>query len=171
VLSVAWDLLDSPIGPLIAVVDRGGRLVRVWFGDGWSGLGLEAAARDAGRCAQATGQLGEYFARRRRTFDLPIAPAGSDFQQAVWREVLRIPYGETRSYGEIAARVGGAAVARAVGLANGANPIPIVIPCHRVVGADGSLVGYGGGLPAKAALLRLEGAPLASLDQLSLDLG
>ena len=170
-MSVGWDLLDSPIGPLIAVVDRGGRLVRVWFGDGWSGLGLEAAARDAGRCARATGQLGEYFARRRRTFDLPIAPAGSDFQQAVWREVLRIPYGETRSYGEIAARVGGAAVARAVGLANGANPIPIVIPCHRVVGADGSLVGYGGGLPAKAALLRLEGAPLASLDQLSLDLG
>ena len=170
-VSVGWDLLDSPIGPLITVVDEGGRLVRVWFGDGWSRLGLEAAARNAGHCARATGQLGEYFARRRRTFDLPIAPAGSDFQQAVWREVLRIPYGETRSYGEIAARVGGAAVARAVGLANAANPIPIVIPCHRVVGADGSLVGYGGGLPAKAALLRLEGAPLASLDQLSLDLG
>jgi O-6-methylguanine DNA methyltransferase len=89
----------------------------------------------------------------------------------VWREVASIPYGETRSYGDVAARLGGSAVARAVGLANAANPIPIVIPCHRVVGADGALVGYGGGLAVKAALLRLEGARLAALDQLPLDLG
>jgi methylated-DNA-[protein]-cysteine S-methyltransferase len=170
-VSPAWDLVDSPIGPLITVVDGGGRLVRVWFGDGWSALGLTEGERAPAQCAQATGQLAEYFARRRRVFDLPIAPAGSDFQRRVWREVAAIPYGATRSYGEIAARVGGAAVARAVGLANGANPIPIVIPCHRVVGSDGSLVGYGGGLAAKAALLRLEGAALASLGQLPLDLG
>ena len=169
-LNAAWDLVETPVGPLLTVVDGEGGLVRVWFGDEWAGLGISPAERDAGRCAEVARQLREYFTRQRREFDLRVAPAGSPFQQEVWRQVAAIPYGETRSYGEIAARVGGAAVARAVGLANGANPIPIVIPCHRVVGADGSLVGYGGGLAVKAALLRLEGARLATLSQTSLDL-
>jgi methylated-DNA-[protein]-cysteine S-methyltransferase len=171
VLNAAWDLLETPVGPLLTVVDGDGRLVKLWFGDDLAALGLAAAERDAGRCADVTCQLREYFTRQRREFDLRVAPAGSSFQQRVWRQVAAIPYGETRSYGEIAAQVGGAAVARAVGIASGANPIPIVIPCHRVVGVDGSLVGYGGGLAVKAALLRLEGAPLASLGQLRLDLG
>ena len=170
-LNAAWDLVESPVGPLMTVVDGEGRLVRVWFGNDRAGLGMRAAERNAARCTEVARQLREYFARQRTEFDLRVAPAGSPFQQQVWRQVAGIPYGETRSYGEIAARVGGAAVARAVGLANGANPVPIVIPCHRVVGADGSLVGYGGGLAVKAALLRLEGARLASLGQLPLDLG
>jgi methylated-DNA-[protein]-cysteine S-methyltransferase len=171
VLTEAWDNVDAPIGPLTVVVDSGGRLVRVWFGSNWRALGRRAADRDPDRCAAVSGQLIEYFGGQRRRFELAIAPAGSDFQLQVWREVASIPYGETRSYGDVAARLGGAAVARAVGLANAANPIPIVIPCHRVVGADGALVGYGGGLAVKAALLRLEGARLAALDQLPLDLG
>jgi methylated-DNA-[protein]-cysteine S-methyltransferase len=165
VLNPAWDLVESPVGPLMTVVDGEGRLVRVWFGNDWAGLGMPAPERDAARCAEVARQLREYFGRQRREFDLRVAPAGSPFQQQVWRQVAAIPYGE------IAARGGGAAVARAVGRANGANPIPIVIPCHRVVGADGSLVGYGGGLAVKSALLRLEGARLAPLGQLPLNLG
>ncbi len=162
----AWDIVATPVGPLTVVVDGDGRLVQVRFGESRG-----AAGRDPGRCAEVSGQLLEYFGRQRRRFELQLAPDGSDFQQRVWREVAAIPYGETRSYGEVAGRLGGGAVARAVGLANATNPIPIVIPCHRVVGADGALVGYGGGLAVKAALLRLEGATLASLGQLTLDLG
>jgi len=101
-------------------------------------------------------QLRAYFAGRLRAFDLPLEPLGTDFQQRVWHELLDIPYGETRSYGEIARRIGAPAAVRAVGAANGANPLPIVVPCHRVIGAGGKLVGYGGGLPLKRRLLALE---------------
>jgi methylated-DNA-[protein]-cysteine S-methyltransferase len=109
----------------------------------------------------ALAQLREYFAGKRRCFDVPVDPAGSDFQQRVWRLVADIPYGETVSYGRLAAELGGPELARAVGAAVGANPIPIVSPCHRVIGADGSLTGYGGGLQMKIWLLRHEGALLA----------
>ena len=102
------------------------------------------------------GQLEEYFAGRRRQFDLPLAPAGTPFQQRVWRALLDVPYGETISYGELASRIGQPTASRAVGLANGSNPLPIVIPCHRVIGASGKLTGYGGGLPIKQQLLALE---------------
>lgn len=103
--------------------------------------------------------LDEYFGGQRRSFDdLVLAPEGTRFQLRVWRELLKIPYGETRSYGQLARRIGKPAASRAVGLANGSNPIGIVIPCHRVIGADGSLTGYGGGLPMKEWLLRHEGA-------------
>ncbi|MGH9543450.1 MAG: methylated-DNA--[protein]-cysteine S-methyltransferase [Terriglobales bacterium] len=112
--------------------------------------------------ADAIRQLGEYFARRRRAFDLPLAPEGTEFQRRVWECLRAIPYGETISYGELARRVGRPAAARAVGAANGANPIPIVIPCHRVIGASGALIGFGGGLSVKSALLALE-APQLSL--------
>lgn len=105
-------------------------------------------------------QLREYFAGRRRQFDLPLAPTGTEFQLRVWQELRRIPYGETISYGELARRVGNPRASRAVGLANGANPIAIIVPCHRVVGADGRLTGFGGGLRRKATLLELE-SPLA----------
>jgi methylated-DNA-[protein]-cysteine S-methyltransferase len=106
-------------------------------------------------------ELHEYFAGKRRRFDVPIDPAGTEFQERVWQAVGAIPFGETASYGEIAAQLGGVHLARAVGAAVGANPIPIIIPCHRVLGSDGSLTGYGGGLRMKVWLLHHEGVLLA----------
>ena len=106
--------------------------------------------------AAARRQLTEYFAGKRRDFDLPLAAGGTPFQQRVWDALRRIPYGETISYGELARRIGKPTASRAVGAANGRNPIAIVVPCHRVIGADGTLIGYGGGLPVKEALLALE---------------
>lgn len=103
-------------------------------------------------------QLREYFAGARRDFDLPLRPTGTPFQLSVWAELRRIPFGTTISYAELARRIGNPRAVRAVGLANGANPLAIVIPCHRVIGADGRLVGYGGGLGIKEQLLALEGA-------------
>jgi methylated-DNA-[protein]-cysteine S-methyltransferase len=105
---------------------------------------------------EAARQLRAYFAGRLREFDLPLDPEGTEFQKLVWRQVRSIPYGETRSYGEIAVAVGSPRASRAVGAANGANPLPIVVPCHRVIGASGRLVGYGGGLDLKRRLLGLE---------------
>ena len=102
------------------------------------------------------GQLEEYFTGARKTFDLPLAPGGTPFQQAVWQALTAIPWGETRSYGQIAREIGRPGAARAVGMANHRNPLPILIPCHRVIGAGGRLVGYAGGLELKQALLRLE---------------
>jgi methylated-DNA-[protein]-cysteine S-methyltransferase len=107
-------------------------------------------------------QLREYFAGTRRHFELALAPRGTPFQLAVWQVLRAIPYGQTMSYGEIARGLGRPEAARAVGLANGANPLPIIVPCHRVIGADGSLTGFGGGLPIKRALLQLEGAACVS---------
>ena len=103
-------------------------------------------------------QLDEYFAGARRDFDLPLAPQGTAFQKDVWQTLATIPYGETISYAQLAQRVGKPTAMRAVGAANGRNPLPIVLPCHRVIGADGSLTGFGGGLPTKQFLLELEGA-------------
>lgn len=111
---------------------------------------LPAALADAKR------QLEEYFAGERRDFDLPIDPHGTAFQRRVWAELRRIPFGETISYGELAARIGKPTASRAVGAANGRNPLPVVVPCHRVISHDGKLGGYGGGLPTKQALLDLE---------------
>ena len=101
-------------------------------------------------------QLEEYFAGKRKTFDLPLVPKGTEFQQKVWKALQEIPYGETRTYGEIAAAIGNPKAARAVGMANNKNPIGIIIPCHRVVGANGKLVGYAGGMEKKEFLLELE---------------
>jgi methylated-DNA-[protein]-cysteine S-methyltransferase len=106
----------------------------------------------------AAAQLEEYFALRRRGFDLPLRPHGTPFQLSVWDELRRIPYGETRSYLDLAQALGKPGAVRAVGAANGANPIGILIPCHRVIGSDGSLTGFGGGLPLKRRLLELEGS-------------
>jgi methylated-DNA-[protein]-cysteine S-methyltransferase len=105
---------------------------------------------------EAVTQLGEYFAGQRTSFDLPMRPEGSAFELAVWEQLTRIPYGETRSYGYVAKAVGEPGGAQAVGAANGRNPLAVVVPCHRVIGADGSLVGFGGGLPRKRFLLDLE---------------
>jgi methylated-DNA-[protein]-cysteine S-methyltransferase len=111
---------------------------------------------DRGALREAVRQLSAYFAGKLRDFTLDVAPEGTEFQRSVWRELQRIPYGETISYAQLARRIGNPNAVRAVGLANGSNPISIVIPCHRVIGSNGSLVGYGGGLPIKQALLALE---------------
>ena len=113
--------------------------------------------------AEAERQLRAYFAGQLRRFDLPLDMRGTDFQIRVWRELENIPYGETRSYSQVAAAIGAPQAVRAVGAANGANPIPIIVPCHRVIGSSGKLVGYGGGLPLKKRLLALEGALALSL--------
>lgn len=117
-----------------------------------------------GTVAEAARQLREYFAGEREQFELPLAPEGTEFQRAVWRRLQEIPYGETVSYGEVAKCIGNPKASRAVGAANGQNPIPIVIPCHRVVGANGKLTGFGGGLPVKEALLALEARQLGAFD-------
>ncbi len=150
--------IDTPVGPLTAVVDESGALTHLLFAHQVPPAG---AVWDAQRCAPVAAQMREYFAGERTEFDLPLAPAGSAFQQQVWRELRTVGFGETAGYGEMAVRLGRAGSARAVGRANATNPIPIVIPCHRVVGADGSLTGYAGGLRAKRLLLELESSPSA----------
>lgn len=147
--------VESPVGPLVLCSD----------GRALTGLHLPPAAagrdwrRDDGAepFAEARRQLAEYFAGKRRTFTVPLAPEGTEFQRRVWDALLEIPYGETRSYGDIARRVASPRGFRAVGLANGRNPIAIIVPCHRVIASDGTLGGYGGGLERKRLLLRIEG--------------
>ena len=118
----------------------------------------EVRLRDAKPFADATAQLREYFAGTRRKFDLPLAPRGTPFQLKVWRELRKIPYGRTITYAALAHRAGNDQACRAVGAANGRNPLPIIVPCHRVIGSDGSLTGFRGGIEAKHKLLKLEGA-------------
>jgi methylated-DNA-[protein]-cysteine S-methyltransferase len=154
-----WYEIDSPVGALLLAGDSRG-LTRLHFQAGPDPLRPPAGWRqDAAAFVQTIGQLDEYFAGKRRTFQLPLAPAGTAFQLSVWQALRAIPYGDTVSYGQLAHQLGLPNGARAVGLANGANPLPIIVPCHRVIGADGSLTGFGGGLPIKRALLSLEGAP------------
>jgi methylated-DNA-[protein]-cysteine S-methyltransferase len=152
-------LLDSPVGPLRAVVDADGRLVSLSFRD--ERPRAEEAIEDAARCEPVAAELREYFSGARRDFGFTLAARGTEFQRRVWDELARIPYGETISYRELATRVGNPAACRAVARANATNPIPIVVPCHRVIGADGSLTGYGGGIDRKRFLLALEGAEAA----------
>ena len=153
-----YTTIASPIGELLLKSDgesvsglymhkhkRGATPTREW-------------KRDDAALKQSSAQLRAYFAGELREFELPLAPEGTPFQQRVWRALCDIPFGETISYGELARRIGQPTASRAVGLANGRNPISIVVPCHRVIGADGSLTGYAGGLARKDALLRLEGA-------------
>ena len=147
---------DSPIGELLLAGD-GEALCVLSFPDGPKRREPDPGwVRDEKPFAAARRQLDEYFAGERREFDLPLKPSGTAFQRRVLEELTRIPYGTTTSYGDIAERIGRPAAVRAVGAANGRNPLPIVIPCHRVIGKDGSLTGFGGGLPTKRALLQLE---------------
>jgi len=151
-----WHRMDSPVGALLLAGD-GVRLTLVHFESGRHPRAIEPEwIADAKPFAAAVAQLEEYFAGKRRTFDLPLAPRGTAFQRSVWKALTKIPYGETASYGEIARRIGQPTASRAVGLANGANPLPIIVPCHRVIGADGSLTGFGGGPDVKRKLLALE---------------
>ena len=154
-----WTVLDSPVGEL-RLVEHAGAITAIEFAP-WRPPtdGRPLGSRDDTHpvLAECARQLTAYFARDLKVFDLPLAPQGTEFQQRVWKELLAIDYGETASYGQIAARLGHTnAASRAVGLANGRNPIPIVIPCHRVIGADGSLPGYAGGMERKQTLLELE---------------
>ena len=147
--AVTW--IDSPVGTLRLTEENGA--IRELLFEEWDGTTPKAETELLRRARQ---ELREYFAGRRREFTLPLAPQGTAFQRRVWEALLTIPYGETRSYGEIAAQIGSPKASRAVGAANHRNPISILIPCHRVIGADGSLTGYGGGLEVKSALLALE---------------
>jgi methylated-DNA-[protein]-cysteine S-methyltransferase len=166
-LDAGYDVVESPLGPLlVAATDRG--LLRIYF-DADPQEQLELLARAAGaRVLRAPGsvddarrELDEYFSGRRRSFDLSIDLRGAaPFTAEVLDQLARVPYGQTATYGELASRVGHPRAARAVGTVMNRNPVPIVLPCHRVVGASGSLVGYGGGLERKEQLLRLEGALL-----------
>ncbi len=158
---MTYGYLRTPIGPLLIAGSIAGgtdAIRRIEFprngearrpADGWSQTA-------SGAVGEAARQLSEYFLGARTEFDLPLAPEGTEFQRAVWRHLQAIPYGETIAYGDLARRMGNPKASRAVGAANGANPIPIVIPCHRVIGANGKLTGFGGGLPIKEALLSLE---------------
>ncbi len=155
-----YDILHSPIGPLLVAGDSSGlHEIRFDLPDR-PALPEPEWLPDGGALAPAIGQLDEYFGGERDQFDLPLAPAGTPFQQSVWSLLRAIPYGTTTTYGALATELGMRNGARAVGLANGSNPIPIVIPCHRVVGGDGSLTGFGGGLDRKRFLLALEGVAL-----------
>jgi methylated-DNA-[protein]-cysteine S-methyltransferase len=146
-------VIDSPLGPIRIRASEEGLLA--------VDLGAGSAADNHGTSPvldRAAAQLGEYFAGERRVFDLPRAAGGTPFQRLVWDALIEIPYGQTRSYQEIAARIGRPTASRAVGAANGQNPLAIIVPCHRVVGADGTLTGYAAGVPRKEWLLRHERA-------------
>ena len=154
----------TPLGRLLLVGERGAGgnllLTGIYMEQHRRGPGVDPDwVEDAGAFGEVRRQLDEYFAGSRRSFDLPLVPAGTPFQSRVWEALARIPWGTTVTYGELAARVGRPGAARAVGAAVGRNPISIVVPCHRVVGAGGALTGYAGGLDRKAFLLALEGQP------------
>lgn len=151
-----YTTFDSPIGELILSM-RGESLTGIIFPTGRDRRTIDARWRRLDQpFSEVRRQLGEYFAGERTVFDLPLAMAGTDFQRAVWAELMRIPYGRTISYGELARRVGNPAASRAVGSANGRNPIPIIVPCHRVIASGGKLGGFGGGLDTKQWLLSHE---------------
>ncbi len=173
-MTTAYTTMPSPVGELLLTGTGdcltgvsmpghrhpGGRRGHPELGPGAGPAGATPGARrDDAPFADARRQLEEYFAGARTAFDLPLAAPGTPFQELVWDELRRVGYGETISYGELAARIERPGSARAVGAANGANPISIIIPCHRVIGSAGSLTGYGGGLEAKRRLLALERAP------------
>jgi methylated-DNA-[protein]-cysteine S-methyltransferase len=168
------DTTESPAGPVTFAVNDAGALVRLSFREGHYPQTLEDEllgdgfdlAEDVLRTALVRTQLEEYAAGTRQIFDLPLAPTGTAWQLAVWEALRRIPYGQTQTYGQLAAALGRPSASRAVGRANGTNPIPLVVPCHRVIGADGTLTGFGGGLHLKTSLLaheaRVSGQPLAT---------
>ncbi len=158
-MTTMWTVVETPIDDL-RVVAQDGCITAIEFSPfrmSPSGAPIGERDDDDPLLREAVDQLTAYFSRDLKEFDLPLAPRGTEFQQRVWEQLRGIGYGETASYGEIARRLGKSnAASRAVGLANGRNPIPIVIPCHRVIGANGTLTGFAGGLPRKQTLLELE---------------
>jgi methylated-DNA-[protein]-cysteine S-methyltransferase len=155
---LVYKSIDSPVGRLKLVATDEGLFAILWPVERPGRVRLQTAVEDARHpvLVEAERQLAEYFGGRRRTFDLKLDFAGTDFQRKVWSALLTIPFGETRSYAQIAKQIGSPAASRAVGAANGRNPISIIAPCHRVIGTGGKLTGFAGGLEAKAYLLALE---------------
>jgi len=151
-----WSRIDSPVGPLLLVHDEAG-LRAIDFLNGRRNVTPDPSwVEDRTSLKRVINQLEAYFGGELEQFELQLAPEGTEFQKKVWNELCNIAYGETISYGELARRIGNSKASRAVGLANGTNPIPIIIPCHRVIGSNGKLTGYGGGLEIKQKLLALE---------------
>lgn len=151
-----YSTMDSPVGRLLLAGDDDALKLISFPKDRYARSAEPDWRQDDGPFREIVRQLGAYFAGDLTDFDLPLDPRGTPFQLAVWRALRTIPYGETRSYGQLAKAIGRPTASRAVGAANGANPLPIVVPCHRVIGSTGKLTGFGGGLPIKAALLTLE---------------
>lgn len=151
--------IDTPVGSLTLLAGDAGLAAVLWENDDPDRVPLGRLLRNAGHpvIEAASAQLREYFNGRRRSFDLPLDPAGTPFQKQVWHALRTIPYGQTRSYAQIARQIGRPSAARAVGAANGRNPLSIIVPCHRVIGSSGKLTGFAGGLKVKAQLLTLEG--------------
>jgi methylated-DNA-[protein]-cysteine S-methyltransferase len=159
----SYTTMKSPIGPLLLAGDEGG-LRLVHFATGRRPKSPQRNwIEDKAPFKEVIRQLEGYFEGKLKEFDVPLVLDGTEFQLLVWRNLRKIPYGETVSYGQLARRIGSPDAARAVGLANGSNPIPIIIPCHRVIGSNGDLTGFGGGLPVKKELLALESRQLSFL--------
>ena len=161
-MSLSYKFINSPIGQLKLVASDKGLVAILWENDSPRRVRLSDLVEDSDQpvLVETERQLREYFARKRQSFSLPLDMRGTRFQTQVWEALLAIPFGETRSYGQLANQLGNPRATRAVGAANGRNPISIVVPCHRVIGFSGKLTGFAGGLTAKAHLLRLEGARL-----------
>jgi methylated-DNA-[protein]-cysteine S-methyltransferase len=158
-MTLAYDEFATPIGTLTIAADDAGLRFVLFPSNRHPPVGRETWRRAGHPVLElARTQLLAYFAGERRGFDVPLAPAGTPFQLKVWQALATIPFGATWSYRDLALRIGESAAVRAVGAANGRNPLPVIVPCHRVIGADGSLTGFGGGLPLKQWLLRHEGA-------------
>jgi len=161
--AMSYTRMKSPVGPLLLAGDEGGlRLVHFATGRRPKSPSHEWI-EDRTPFKEAIRQLEAYFEGKLKDFDVPLVLDGTEFQLLVWNNLRKIPYGETVSYGQLARRIGSPEAARAVGLANGSNPIPIIIPCHRVIGSNGNLTGFGGGLPVKKKLLALESRQLSLL--------
>jgi len=157
-MALSYKETNSPVGRLKLIASDNALVGVLWEQANTNRINLNAPNLDPHHpiLVEAEQQLAEYFARKRTQFELPLDPSGTEFQKTVWRSLRQIPFGETRSYAEIARTIGSPRASRAVGAANGKNPLSIVVPCHRVIGANGALTGFGGGLETKAQLLALE---------------
>lgn len=154
-----WGVIETPVGPLAAALDGAGRLTHLGFSKAeHKRIAAEGGERDDKAVAPVARQVVEYFAGRRKSFDYPLAAKGTDFQRQVWAALVKIPFGKTTTYAALAEKLGRPGAFRAVGRANATNPIALIVPCHRVIGTDGTLTGYAGGLPIKQKLLEFEGA-------------
>ncbi len=154
-----WGVIETPVGSLAAALDGAGRLTHLGFSKAeHRRIAVEGGERNDKAVEPVARQVLEYFAGRRKSFDFPLAAKGTDFQKQVWAALLKIPFGKTTTYAALAEKLGRPGAFRAVGRANATNPIALIVPCHRVIGTDGTLTGYAGGIPIKQKLLELEGA-------------
>ncbi len=158
-----FDVLPAPFGHVTPLVDERGAVIELWTSNASERVAAKGATRDCVRTSHVSSQLALYFDRKIDRFDVPLAPKGTPFQQAVWELLIAIPYGQTTTYGQLAAKMGNPGAMRAVGRANATNPVSIIVPCHRVIGASGALTGYAGGTDVKRILLDLESGGLGGL--------